>query len=309
MRNKCCLEVIGVTLPNFFVPGAGKSGTTTFCLMLGKHPQIFMSDPVEPMFFSHEQPNVDWMLGYDQGIGEYEKLFDGAIDCRAIGEGSTSYMFFPNVIERIKKHIDNPKFIFIFRNPIDRAFSHYCFNMSYGTEDRSFEDAFRESINLVVDPWSNRFYWGGYPYYYQNALSGKWVQRYIQEFGKNNVLVIFFEDLKNDTIGILNKCASFLDVSPFKKVELLHSNKTKVYKYRKIYLAAREHWRSRRYSWIGRVISRTGFQKIVHRIWPEERIPTLTNQQRDWVRQYLTEDVSKLKELIGSDIPCWEDFR
>lgn len=299
-----------MTLPNFFVPGAGKSGTSSFCLMLAQHPEIFMSDPVEPMFFSHDQPNVDWMLGYNQGIGEYEKLFAGASGCRAVGEGSTSYMFFPNVIERIKAHLTDPKFIFLFRNPIDRVFSHYRFNMSYGTENRSFKEAFLDSMKLDVDPWRHRFYWGGYPYYYQNALSGKWVRRYIHEFGKENVLVIFFEDLINNTRSTLDQCAMFLGVSPFEKYKLLDCNKTKVWKYRNLFLRMREYWRGRQHSWPVSVISRTGIvQKIMFRIWPGEEVPQLTKQERNWVRQFLVEDIDCLKELIGSDIPRWaEDF-
>ena len=39
--------------PNFLIPGAGRSGTTTLYEYLKQHPEIFLSEKKEPVFFSN----------------------------------------------------------------------------------------------------------------------------------------------------------------------------------------------------------------------------------------------------------------
>src|ERR1700686_4028802 len=41
-------------LPNFFVVGTGKAGTTSLHDYLGQHPQIYMSPVKEPSYFADE---------------------------------------------------------------------------------------------------------------------------------------------------------------------------------------------------------------------------------------------------------------
>ena len=71
-------------LPNFIVIGAAKCGTTSLCDLLGAHPDVFMSTPKEPRYFSHSNEGhrtLDW----------YESLFGEVTDQSAIGEGSITY--------------------------------------------------------------------------------------------------------------------------------------------------------------------------------------------------------------------------
>ena len=66
-----------MVLPNLFVPGAGKSGTSTLHNHLKQHPKIFMSPWKEPQFFSHNTANTAGMVGYEEGIKAYEEYFKG----------------------------------------------------------------------------------------------------------------------------------------------------------------------------------------------------------------------------------------
>jgi len=56
---------------DFIIIGAAKSGTTTLCDRLGEHPEIFVSTPKEPKFFSIDD-------NYKKGVAEYEKIFIGS---------------------------------------------------------------------------------------------------------------------------------------------------------------------------------------------------------------------------------------
>ena len=71
-------------LPNFIVIGAMKSGTTNLCHQLSLHPEIFISDPKEPCFFSNDDR-------WQRGLPWYESLFDAVTNEKAVGEGSVNY--------------------------------------------------------------------------------------------------------------------------------------------------------------------------------------------------------------------------
>ena len=49
-----------MTLPNFFVIGAGKSGTTSLWRYLEQHPEVYMSPIKEPNFFAFEGREPDF---------------------------------------------------------------------------------------------------------------------------------------------------------------------------------------------------------------------------------------------------------
>jgi len=86
-----------MTLPNYLVIGAQKSATSSVCDLLAGHPEVFMTDPKEPYFFSHDEV-------WSKGLGWYESLFEGADGCPAVGEGSTTYTqqsMYPNAPARV----------------------------------------------------------------------------------------------------------------------------------------------------------------------------------------------------------------
>ena len=96
-------------LPNLYIPGAGKSGTSSLHEYLGKHPEICMSTIKEPHFWT--SPNFKNYTKKD--FNNYSKLFEGENNSYR-GESSTGYMCFSEFKPRIKKHYkSSPKFIFI----------------------------------------------------------------------------------------------------------------------------------------------------------------------------------------------------
>jgi len=107
-------------LPNFLIVGAEKAGTTTLAEMLGAHPDVFMSDPKEPRFFSGHN--------WDKGIAWYESLFRSVDGQSMIGEASPSYTWAPESPEtpaRIQDTLGDVRYLYIVRSPVDRVVSHY----------------------------------------------------------------------------------------------------------------------------------------------------------------------------------------
>lgn len=132
-------------LPNFFIVGVQKAATTSLHNYLLYHPEIYLPAQKETKFFVDDKR-------YAKGIDYYEKTYFSDWNSQpAVGEIDPDYIYFQNALERISLHINisATKFIFIFRNPVDRAFSHYLMTYRRGFEPLSFEDATEQEPNRI----------------------------------------------------------------------------------------------------------------------------------------------------------------
>ncbi len=75
-------------LPDFLIIGAAKTGTTSVCNYLRRHPDLFFPEDSEPQFFSHDE-------NCTKGLDWYASLFDGVTDRQRCGEKSTAYTRWP----------------------------------------------------------------------------------------------------------------------------------------------------------------------------------------------------------------------
>src|SRR5689334_14600377 len=102
-------------LPNFFIVGAPKAGTTSLYHYLKQHPEVYMSPVKEPNYFSYEETVKQNLYHKEKGVGtfeEYSKLFASANGRhKAIGEASVSYLFYASVPEKIKKAVPHAKIV------------------------------------------------------------------------------------------------------------------------------------------------------------------------------------------------------
>ena len=184
-------------LPNFFVIGAAKCGTSTICHILGQHPDVFMSDPKEPHFFGRDDPVKTWDW--------YAHSFEGAGEAIAIGEGSTSYTH-PNIIERVAREIweygPTSRLIYMVRHPIRRLESDWRMRTYEGWAGGSINEAVKTGGSLL----SHGMYWRNLNFYRQL-------------FEDEQILIIFLEDLASDPASTLRRCFEHLGVSPEAPIE------------------------------------------------------------------------------------------
>lgn len=298
-----------MVLPNLFIPGAGKSGTSSLHDYLNQHPEIYMSKVKEPHFFSDDRY-------YGLGLNEYEKLFEEGKECQFRGESSTGYMLFKNVIERIKSDIPNPKFIFILRNPVDRAYSHYCWLKGMGLEEKKFRDAILHDKESTLPNNMKGVGNTGYTSYFQEGDYEKWLPKFIEAFGRNNILIILTENLGSDPLGTLNSCFSFLGLAPIASVEKIHANETvflsrpKLYK---LWLEINNHVFIRRIlkgllptrgvALIRKLKSKSD-QSLKVMLSTSEKPPTLDNEDRAWLASLYREGIDALR--METQIPFME---
>ena len=135
--------------PNLFVIGAMKSGTTYLAAQLNAHPAIFICSPEEPSYFVDPQVLREvwpwmWQHQYWRSRENYLALFANAGDASVIGEASTNYTKLPRitgVAERIKCFNPGARFIYLMRDPVERAISHYWHMVRFHAECRSLRVA------------------------------------------------------------------------------------------------------------------------------------------------------------------------
>src|ERR1051325_6146140 len=138
-----------MTMPNFLVIGAVKSGTTALHRYLKQHPDIFMSTPKELRFFPFEDRPPDFRGPGDaedmkpavKSIGDYRARFAEGARHPARGESSPLYLYYPRSAERLRHHIPDAKLIAILRHPADRAYSQYLMKVRDGHERLDFAAA------------------------------------------------------------------------------------------------------------------------------------------------------------------------
>lgn len=166
--------------PQFIIIGAAKSGTTTLYQYLCRHPQIFMSTPKEPDFFSVDSH-------YARGMDWYESLFQEAKLDQICGEASTTYsrlQQYPHTVERLVKALPEVKLIYIMRHPVDRAYSFYVHRLkgSRYKPELAVEKTFEETIVKQSEFIDSSFY------LYQ-------IEQYLKFYPRSSFLFLPMEEL------------------------------------------------------------------------------------------------------------------
>lgn len=184
--------------PNFFIVGAAKAGTKSLYRYLAQHPQVFMSPIKEPRFFSRPREVEKFTNAAPISTQPaYLQLFEHADAALAIGEASPNYLWDSESPYRIRDKVPAAKIIISLRDPIERAYSQYLHFVRLGVEPAPFYEA-------LAGPCREN-YIGPSQYFDQ-------VSRYFEVFGRGQILILMFEDLKREPLQLLDRVAVFLGV-------------------------------------------------------------------------------------------------
>lgn len=186
--------VAGARYPNFLVLGAMKSGTTSLYHYLRAHPEVFMPGLKEVDFFTTE---MNWSKGWRWYARQFE---DAPPEASALGEASTSYTKhprYPGVPGRIAQYLPDAKLIYVVRHPIDRMRSHYQHNVALGEERTPIDEA------LISNPA-----------YFDCSRYAMQIERYLEHFPRERVLLLTSEDLRHERAATVRKVLAFLEVDP-----------------------------------------------------------------------------------------------
>lgn len=205
-------------LPEFLIPGEAKCGTYAVHHYLSQHPAILMAKEKEPHFFNNN---------FYLGVNWYRQFFPWLWQKKLTGESSADYFFHPRSAPNIARILPECKLVIVFRDPVERAFSHYRHNLRPKpwirdgrpeiSENLSFEDALEaeeerlsgERDRLLADP---RYYSWNHEHYSYKAR-GRYIEQleyWMNYFDRSQMLIIQGEELALATQEVYDRILSFL---------------------------------------------------------------------------------------------------
>ena len=287
-------------LPNFFIIGTPKAGTTSLYNYLKSHPDIFMSPKKEPNFFSFQDIGNQKLYYPEKNIKSvelYKILFKNAKNKIAIGDASVSYLFYEQVPKRIKKIVPNAKIIIILRQPTSRAFSHYLMDSRLGLVNLNFEDiVYKKTTHPKMDLYYQQFIELGF-YHSQ-------IKRYFDIFGQNNVKVFLTEDLKTELGNVLKDICTFLHIDNTVNFDL--EQRHNVYRTPRNSLVRFFYSFKTMRSLIRNLIPDQWVSNVKNQLLLVEKKPALSQKTRNYLNELYSNDIKKTATLIQRDLTTWQ---
>jgi Sulfotransferase family len=202
-------------LPDFFIIGAPKSGTTALHAALAQHPQLFMSSVKEPKFFLCDGPPEprggpgdahsyrEWIWRAE----DYGRLFDAAPQGTKRGESTSFYLSDLAAHRRIHDAVPEARLIAILRDPVDRAYSNWAHLWADGLEPISdFLEACAEEPRRRAAGWAP--IWR----YLETGLYGHQLRHLFTLFRRAQVRLIRYKSLVDRPAETLDGVCRFLGV-------------------------------------------------------------------------------------------------
>lgn len=210
---------------------------------------------------------------------------------RLYGEKTPSYCYMESCASRIKSHNPDVKLIWILRNPVDRAYSHYMHAVKKNTEFHSFEKA------LQLE--SNRLGKDDHLAYLDRSNYIKYVKIYLKYFDMEQMLFLKFEELQKESNPVVKEMFEFLGLSMDKfvfKDEVI--NPTLIPRFTKLLYILR--------SIVGKNSSIYDLARSISLRNKAPGYPPMNVQTRKWLVNYFKPLNEELNNLIGFDIAGYD---
>jgi hypothetical protein len=264
--------------PHLVIAGSARSGTSYLSALLSSHPEIDAGAVKEPNYFSRE---------YERGPAWYERLYEPRHLGRVRLDASVSYTFphFPNALDRLAEVSPEALVVYIVREPLARALSHYRLYRDYfGIEDaQDFGTALREN-----------------PIYLGTSDYNRWLQILAARFPTERVLIVPLDVVSNDALPLSSMIAGMLGLEPVPEwaAALAENHRNDVVRFRNgaVKRARRLVKQTGVYPWLRK---RVGSQRL--RRWRSQL--TTTTAQSDLSAALLScddADLERLRDLYAS---------
>ena len=294
-------------MPNFFIVGAPKSGTSALFEHLSGHPEVFVPRLKEPLFFGSD---LNFLNCRPPSPDEYAALFAEAGNVPRIGEASTTYLYSSRAPTEIRESSPDARIIIMLRDPVQVMHAWHGENVAKGLEPiRDFSDALdaEERRRAGFDLPRRRGLREAF--YYRHIVDyATHVSRYFTVFGRERVRVILFEDWAGATAEAFEGTLEFLGIDPSFSPELSVVNPSRRVRYHHVHdliteppapfqraagaLLPTRVRRGLRYELL----------RLNTRIAPRTPMPS---SLREALRAELAPGVERLASLINRDLSAW----
>lgn len=294
-------------IPNLFIVGAGKAGTSSLYCHLSKHPEIYMSPVKEPNFFGNDLQ----FRASRRTEQEYLNLFKDTQDYKYRGEASVSYLLSKNAAKEIKRFNSEAKIIIMLRNPIEVMHARYYQNRKCLHEDiEVFEKALeKETIRKKGESIPKEAQVIDWLFYREWVRYTDQVKRYVNTFGWENIFIGIFDHFKKDPQDFFSQLGKFLDINGLEDIQAEVVNKNATVRSNLVNRIARG--RVKLFKPIIKFIlpSRNLRKKIQQNIirYNEKVISRepLNTQLNKKLKNELRSEIEKLSLLLNKDLTYW----
>lgn len=187
---------------SFLVAGVQKGGTSALFEYLREVPELQLPEVKEAHFFDDE----DWVDWSAPDYAPYHALFTE--DGRQWGEATPIYIYWPNSLERVRAYNPAMKIILLFRDPIERAWSHWKMEFAKRKETEPFAWCIRDGRDRLNGGAHRVFS------YVERGFYGQQLARVQSLFPAEQLLLLRSDDLQADPNGVLARICDFLGVAP-----------------------------------------------------------------------------------------------
>lgn len=271
---------------NLFLIGAAKCGTSSLFSFLSGHPDICACELKEPKFFLGND------LQIEKEMDQYHSLFKGKRRYKM--EASVQYSVPENdgrVYEKIHKYNPEAKILYIIRNPIHRIESNHWHAFNVGlSKIRDVNASIFSNNNIEASS------------YFRN------IKPFMDVFGKEQVLILLYDDLKNEVDYIRKQLSSFLEIeisqfgAEISKINVSKGSKRKNLgwlKWADNYLI---------FSLLKKMVPPKFKPRIITLISDTMSLksrPQLNEKSIKAIRAHLKQDIMKMEKLLDRNLSAW----
>jgi len=295
------MSILDKLIPDVYLVGAAKSGTSGLAYLLSEHPSINVGKNKEPEYFSfceNFEKGESWYLNNYKDAKQEQTIIDAST-------GYSRYPEYPDVAKRIHDFNPDAKIIFLLRHPVDRAYSHYIHRYSKELfPDKPFEGTFSSFIErepMVVNSSNYKLQ----------------IQQYLKYFDKSSILVIFTDEMNSNLSGMLTNVCDFLLIDAYEVTPIqIVKNDTDGYLASRarvkftnnlnqyiVFRLLRAFFSKRLKNFIFSVISSTMiFKKVKAQFEP----PKLTKEERQMLIMKFKKSNAWVEEFSRTKLPKWD---
>ena len=194
-------------LPNTFLIGTQKSGSTSLYDWVSQHPEVCADLGLKDFSFFVKDRYYEKGLSYLSNM-----ILDIYDNEKIVLHGSVQYIYYKKGLERLKNNFPEGKFILILRNPVERLFSSFtsCTKMQIENE--------KNILVASIDKRNERLSSSDYDIrsqltYIDHGLYAKQLELFLSFFNREQLFVCFYEDMRNNPTKLIKDLYSFLNIN------------------------------------------------------------------------------------------------
>ena len=203
-----------MSLPNVFLVGAPKTGTTSLFTWLAGHPAVGAPAVKEPMYYCDLRepfsgPDADYLAEMVvRDAAAYRALYREVAGRPLRLDASTDYLSWPGTAARIAADVPDARVVAILRQPAERAWSEHLHLVRDGLETLSFREALEAEEERTRAGWNTLFR------HVARSRYAAGLREYLDVFGPARVRVLLHEELVARRDEARREICAFLGIEP-----------------------------------------------------------------------------------------------